>query len=130
MFSTLNIKLIIASVVVALILGLSVYIKILSTEVEKAELINKNLLSKTESLSNDLTEQTKSIQKMIKEKDQLVDNNIKLNKSVSELKTKKKEKTKTINKLNEVMLLKKRTLLESKINKATKKVFEDIENEF
>ncbi len=103
------------------------YITNLNNQITELSTTNERLYTETKTLSNTLDNQTKYVDDLIK------DINI-LNKSKSQLESKQKKneiliknQKNTINKLNDNMLIKKRTLLESKINKGTKKVFTDIE---
>lgn len=106
------------------------YVTNLNNQITELSTTNERLYTETKTLSNTLDNQTKYVDDLIK------DINI-LNKSKSQLESKQKKneiliknQKNTINKLNDNMLIKKRTLLESKINKGTKKVFTDIEGIF
>lgn len=127
-------KLIIGSVSVlvigGLIFGAYWYVNNLNSQIAELSATNEKLYIESKTLSETLDNQTNYIEDLVKDINDL-------NKSKSELEMNQrkneiliKNQKNTINKLNNDMLIKKRTLLEKKINKGTKKVFEDIEEIF
>lgn len=129
-----KIKLIITAFVLATLGLLSFavysYVNNLNNQIIDLTTTNERLHIETKTLAKTLDEQTLYVDELVNDIHILHNSKTELEKKLKANEIEIKSKVNTINKLNQEMLIRKSKMLEDRINKGTKKVFDEIEGVF
>ena len=106
------------------------YVNNLNNQIIDLTETNERLHTETKTLAKTLDEQTLYVDELVNDIHILHNSKTELEKKLKANEIDIKSKVNVINKLNEEMLIRKSKMLEDRINKGTKKVFDEIEGVF